>query len=84
MRTFTVKDWTRGDLLRTGSVAAVNMRPQQIAAAEPYCLKCGDHAWPARVLGRWDSARKATALPFDPVWVVMSCGCTFGDAEAAR
>lgn len=84
MREFTVRDWDRRDLLDVGTLAAFGMRPQKISAAEPYCLKCGEVAWPSRTLGRWDAERKATAIPFDVVYVEMSCGCAFGDELAAN
>ena len=83
MREFKVTDWDRTDLLATGLVEAFGMRPQRIAVAEPYCLACGKHAWPTRIFGRWDSERKATALPFDPVAVCMTCGCVAGNPTLA-
>ena len=84
MREFRVVDYVRSDMLDTGSIRAFDMRPQKITAAEPYCLKCAKRAWPTRVQGRWDSERQATAIPFDPVYVEMSCGCTFGDKSRTR
>lgn len=84
MKEFIVRDWDRLDMLDVGGVRAFGMRPQRIAAAEPYCLNCGANAWPIRCLGRWDADRKATAIPFDAVFVEMSCGCSFGDEALSQ
>jgi hypothetical protein len=84
VRRFIVEDWQYRDLLDTGDINAVGLRPQRIAAAEPYCKRCNRKAWPTRTLGRWDWTRRATAIPLDIVFVEMSCGCTFGDEQLAR
>ena len=82
--TWTVTHWQRGEFLNTGTVGAFDMRPQKLkGAAEPYCTRCGENAWPLRVSGRWDEANGYTARPFDPVYVRMSCGCEFGDDSLA-
>ncbi len=84
MKEFVVRDISWSDLLPTGSVLAVGLRPQRLAAVESYCLRCGQQAWPVRTRGRWDEERGATALPYDPVSVEMSCGCKFGDESLAN
>lgn len=81
---FTVTHWTPSDLLETGPVECVGFRPQKINAEEPYCRRCGRTSRPMHVMGRWDFERNATALPFDPVWVRMTCGCEFGDMAFAE
>lgn len=84
--TWTVTHWRRGDFINTGSVEAFDMRPQKLrGAAEPFCLRCGENAWPNRVSGRWDEENGRTARPFDPVYVQMiPCGCEFGDDSLAH
>ena len=50
----------------------------------PCCPTCGKPSQSDRVRGRWDPENQRTAIPFDPVWVRMSCGCTFGDSTLAE
>jgi hypothetical protein len=49
-----------------------------------YCPTCEQWTEPSLVNGRWDPIRNATAIPFDPVWVRLFCGCTFGDESLAH
>lgn len=49
-------------------------------------VKCPHTGKPTQVMltrGRWDEERQATALPYEPVWVKLACGCAFGDASKA-
>lgn len=48
------------------------------------CPKCGAKTWVNLVQGRWDYDRAATKLPFEPVWVSLNCGCSFGDQSLAK
>jgi hypothetical protein len=84
VREFTVRDVEWNDLMSTGSLTCVGLRPQRISAAEPYCHKCDQVAWPIRTRGPWDEERQATAITDEVVWVLMSCGCTFGDDSLAE
>lgn len=49
----------------------------------PTCPTCGKPTQTDRVRGRWDAEKGHTAQPFEPVWVRLSCGCTFGDSTRA-
>lgn len=82
-RQLTVDDWQKSDVLDTGNVTAVGWRPQRIAATEPFCLNCKKVATPVLVRGRWDAEGGHTAIPFEPVFVRMSCGCEFGTKALA-
>lgn len=48
------------------------------------CPRCGDASWPSSISGRWDAEHGHTARPFDAVWVKLTCGCEFGDADLAK
>ena len=86
MRTLTVYDIEPSDLPKTGSLDAVGLRPNRsVRVRETYCKACGaGDVAAARIVGRWDSERAATALPFDPVAVFMTCGCVIGDPSLAE
>lgn len=84
MNTVFACNWSYTDLLNTGTLNAVELRPQHITVMKPHCTTCDTIAEPVRVAGRWDRDRGATAIPFDPVWVRMSCGCDHGDLAASH
>lgn len=86
MRTITVHDPEPSDLPFTGSLEAVGLRPSRsVFPRETYCRACDkSDAFVARIIGRWDANRGATALPFDPVAVFMTCGCVIGDPSLAE
>jgi hypothetical protein len=84
VRTVTYLDAEPQDLPKTGDLRAVGLRPQRnVVARETYCMTCGEAAGARRIVGRWDSDRSATALPFDPVAVFMTCGCVVGNPTLA-
>jgi hypothetical protein len=85
MRQVTYLDAEPRDVPKTGALRAVGLRPNRDAIVrETYCLTCDKAASAGRILGRWDAERQATALPFDPVAVFMTCGCLVGDPSLAE
>lgn len=48
------------------------------------CPRCASTTLVGATKGRWDAERRATALPYEPVWVRLGCGCEFGDESLAR
>lgn len=86
MRTLTVYDIEPSDLPKTGALEAVGLRPSRsVKVRETYCRSCdASDVAAARIVGRWDVERMATAIPFDPVAVFMTCGCVIGDPTLAE
>lgn len=86
MRQITVHDAEPSDIRIQGDLPAAGLRPARgVHIRETYCLTCDKSgAWPTRVVGRWDHERQATAIPFEPVTVFMSCGCVVGDPALAE
>lgn len=52
--------------------------PCQCASAR-LCPLCGNPSKPVEFVGRWYVEGGHTDIPFDPVWVRLSCGCEAGD-----
>lgn len=86
MWVITVQDAEPGAISLQGNLPAAGIRPSRsVHVQETYCLMCDKSgAFPIRVVGRWDHERQATAIPFEPVAVFMSCGCIAGDPSLAE